>query len=267
MVSCIIPTHNRKTMLPDAIESVLGQSLRPMEIVVVDDGSVDGTSRMVKEKYPFVKLIKSQRIGPGPARNAGVEASCGEVIMFLDSDDTWMPNHVDALVNVVNEGVDVAYGITKTRDHVNNTSFMIPEKGKGPSGDCFKKMARWCFLVPSSVAITRKAFNCIGGFHKYEIGEDWDLFIRLAEKYEFGFTSEVISNRVLHTGSLCCKKGIHKSIYDLLENIEKVLSSISKTTQDVYHFIDAARIVVTNEGEKWQTFQEFYKALSRQGLV
>ena len=116
------------------------------------------------------------------------------------------------------------------------------------------------------MAITRKAFDYIGGFRKYEMGEDWDLFIRLAANYQFRFSPTVITKRSLHAGSLCCKKEIHEKINDLLENIEKVLRSISRTTRDAFDFIEAARTVVAKEGTKWQTFHEFYMALNHQGL-
>ncbi|MCF8069173.1 MAG: glycosyltransferase family 2 protein [Desulfobacterales bacterium] len=267
MVSCIIPTYNRMTMLPGAIESVLGQTLRPEEIIVVDDASDDGTFEMICEKYPSVTLLKTEGVGPGYARNAGFKVSSGNIIMFLDSDDIWLPDHVETLSNIVGGGRNVAYGITETADRFNNTSFMIPENGAGTSGDCFENICKWCFLVPSSAAITRKAFDNVGGFRKYEMGEDWDLFIRLAEKYPFGFSPKIITKRILHSGSICCKKEIHEKILNLLENIKNVLMSFSRTTGDALNFIEAAGIVVKKEGAKWQTFQEFYMALNRQGLI
>ncbi len=93
-VSCVIPTKNRIAFLPHAIESVLGQEGGEVdEVILVDDGSSDGTVEFVQERYPRVKVIRGEGLGPGRARNAGASAASGEVLMFLDSDDRWTDDH------------------------------------------------------------------------------------------------------------------------------------------------------------------------------
>lgn len=93
LVSVIIPCWNRETYVGNAIESVLGQSYRNIEIVVVDDGSTDESARVVAQRYPSVKLLQQQNLGVSAARNTGLRNSTGEFVIFLDSDD-WLSNDV-----------------------------------------------------------------------------------------------------------------------------------------------------------------------------
>lgn len=107
--SVVIPTYNRVNVISDTINSVIKQSYKNLEIIIVDDGSIDGTERFIKEQY----LLKDSRIkylkrgnerlkGANSCRNIGIEASYGDYIAFLDSDDQWLPNrleHVNAFLN------------------------------------------------------------------------------------------------------------------------------------------------------------------------
>ena len=88
-ISVVIPTYNRKELLKRSIDSVINQTIKPSEIIIVDDGSNDGTEAMVKKKYDSLKLIQQKNKGASAARNSGIKASSGEWICFLDSDDEW----------------------------------------------------------------------------------------------------------------------------------------------------------------------------------
>ena len=87
-------------MVGRAVQSVLEQRTPVFEIVVVDDGSIDHTSEDLSRRFPDVKVVRLSGMGPGPARNAGVNAASGDVLMFLDSDDQWLPNHVGNLLSL-----------------------------------------------------------------------------------------------------------------------------------------------------------------------
>lgn len=193
-------------MVAAAVASVLAQRGcgQKIEIVVVDDGSVDGTSRLLAARFPGLKLVRLPGLGPGAARNAGVAAAGGEVIMFLDSDDHWRPDHVRRLLACLAEGFQMAYGVTRTQDQLGGGTFLIPEAEQVCRQSCFDRLLRWCFLVPSAVAVTRRAFDRVGGFSHAGLGEDWGFFLQLAQYYDFAFAGpEVITERRLHAGSLC----------------------------------------------------------------
>ncbi len=90
-VSVIIPTYNRKERLEKAVRSVLGQKDVPFELIIIDDGSTDGTAEMVQNNFPQARYLYQSNQGPSTARNRGIEIASGEWIAFLDSDDEWMP--------------------------------------------------------------------------------------------------------------------------------------------------------------------------------
>ena len=128
-------------MTLEAIESVMRQPRFQVEIILVDDGSTDDTVAEVISLFPEIKTIMLNGVGPGQARNAGAAASSGDILMFLDSDDLWLENHVQQLVNVLTRGFRIAYGVAETKDEINGVDFLIPENGAGPEGDCFHATA------------------------------------------------------------------------------------------------------------------------------
>ena len=90
-ISVVIPTYNRKQLLKRAIDSVFNQTLFPKEIIVVDDGSTDGTKDWILDKYPDINYIQQNNNGVSSARNVGIKAAKGLWISLLDSDDEWLP--------------------------------------------------------------------------------------------------------------------------------------------------------------------------------
>ena len=88
-ISVVIPTYNRIALVERAIDSVLRQSIKPFDIIVVDDGSDDGTSEMIQKKYRSINLVQQQNSGVSAARNNGIKHAKGDWISLLDSDDEW----------------------------------------------------------------------------------------------------------------------------------------------------------------------------------
>ena len=102
-VSVIIPTFNRFNLISRAIDSVLSQTIKPFEIIVVDDGSSDNTSTFIKNNYKSVKLIKQKNLGVSKARNVGIKNSSGDWIALLDSDDEWKKNKLEVQIKSLSE--------------------------------------------------------------------------------------------------------------------------------------------------------------------
>jgi len=94
-IDVIIPTYNRRHTLGRAIDSVLIQSLKPVEIIIVDDGSTDGTQELISINYPDITYIKSENKGVSAARNLGIKHGQSDWLAFLDSDDEWLPNKLE----------------------------------------------------------------------------------------------------------------------------------------------------------------------------
>ena len=135
LVSAIIPTYNRRDMIASAVDSVLAQTYSSMEVIVVDDGSTDGSAAFLHEHYgDRIRVIEVLHGGAPSAVNSGVRAACGEFIAFLDSDDFWLPEKIETQMAYLEArpGYDICYcnGCFDFGDH------RIPMfSGPQPSGD------------------------------------------------------------------------------------------------------------------------------------
>lgn len=264
-ISCVIPTKNRAEMVCVAIASVIAQDTPVSEIIVVDDGSTDNTLSLVAARFPEVRLLQRSGLGPGLARNAGVAEACGEVVMFLDSDDVWLPGHVSRLVRTLARGFPVAYGVARNCDQITGGEFFIPEPGAAIEGECLAALSRWCFLVPSAMAMKTEAFVAVGGFGGGDLGEDWSFFIRLAHRFPFGFCGdEPVTLRHLHAGSLCnCADG--KRLETLLATVSIALAETEASVEDLNRFQSIAGW--TRQQGDWQTIQQWYISLKQEEFI
>src|SRR5438552_1802533 len=103
LFSIVIPTYNRISLLPQALESVWGQTFTDYEIIVVDDGSTDGSAAYVQSLGSRVQSLKQENKGPGTARNLGVSRARGHYLAFLDSDDVWFPWTLQTFAGLIRE--------------------------------------------------------------------------------------------------------------------------------------------------------------------
>ena len=264
--SCLIPTRDRARMVQRALLSVLAQERPCDEIIVVDDGSVDGTAEQLMARFPQVRLERLPGVGPGRARNAGAAAATGEVLLFLDSDDEWTPDHIRRLMPLLAAGSEVAYGTARTIDLVGGGEFCIPDQGEGPTGDCFDALLRWCFLVPSAMAVSRAAFDRVGGFVLNDLGEDWGLFLQLAQHHSFAFAGpEPITIRYLHEGSQCrlrSRQTIRDSVSALCQ-LEWEEARRASATSRFHQLINW----INQKDAPWTTVHEWYLSMKRDNLV
>ena len=192
-VSVIIPTFNRAHVLSRAIDSVLGQSFEDFELLVVDDGSADGTAELM-ERYgrwhPRVRyLVQSANAGVSAARNRGMNEACGRLIAFLDSDDEWLPEKLAAQVSFFDEAprdVGLLYGGVRT---VGASTWVFRPKTRGwihPN-----LLERNVIHSTSNVMIRREVFEKIGGFQEQIPAiEDWDYWIRVAKHFAIDYLEE-----------------------------------------------------------------------------
>jgi hypothetical protein len=254
-------------MVLEAIESIKQQDYSQLEIIVVNDGSTDDTKIEIETMFPEAHLLQVDGLGPGPARNAGVKSSSGDILMFLDSDDLWLENHVKNLVDAMKRGFQVAYGATKTINEIDGNEFFIPDNGKGIEGDCFEPLLRWCFLVPSALAVSRKAFQTVNGFDDVACGEDWTFLLKLSAHFHFGYTGpSPITLRRLHHGSLCFlsdkKKllAIINQIFTFIENEPRA------TTAHYEHFTKLHDWTAANM-DQLTTVQDWYLQMVREEII
>jgi len=190
LVTIIIPTFNRETKLPDAINSALNQTYTNTQIIIVDDGSVDQTAELVKS-YPGVEYYYKKNGGQASARNLGLEHARGSIIASLDSDDLWYPDFLKKCVEKLegdqldfvfaNWDQDLKNGLT--HDFLNKDPFLAPylHKAKDEWIDLTDKEVRELYIVscpsPSSSLIIRRASIISGWDEEMNIGDDWCMYL------------------------------------------------------------------------------------------
>ena len=190
-ISVVIPTFNRISLVARAIDSVLKQSLNPYEIIVVDDGSDDGTSEMIQNKYKSIKLIQQQNNGVSAARNNGIKHAKGDWIALLDSDDEWiekkLENQVDRLIKTPE------YDFCHTNEIWIRNGVRVNQRKKHEKygGYIFDKCLDICRISPSSVLFRKNILDHIGWFDsQLPVCEDYDLWLRITSEYRILFIDE-----------------------------------------------------------------------------
>ena len=179
-ISVIIPSFNRAHTLGRSLNSVLGQTLTPDEIILVDDGSSDQTARLVSEHYPQVTYLYQENQGVSTARNAGVAQCQAEWLAFLDSDDEWLPEKLELQIAALAMQDD--YRLCHTEEiWIRNGKRVNPmNKHTKAGGFIFEKCLPLCAISPSSVVIKRSLFEQAGGFDEtLPACEDYDLWLRI----------------------------------------------------------------------------------------
>ena len=203
-VSAVIPTYNRVKFVHEAIASVLRQDYPDVELVVVDDGSRDGTASVVREFGVAVRYLWQENRGVSAARNRGAAVCTGDFIAFLDSDDLWMPGKVSAQVAYFEshpeaqachtDEVWIRHGVRVNERHVHRKR----------DGWQFLASLPRCLISPSAVMMRRALWERLGGFDEsLPACEDYDLWLRLTAVAPVGFIPQrLVTKRGGHTDQL-----------------------------------------------------------------
>ena len=194
MVSVIIPTFNRSALLKEAVVSVLAQEDVEPEVVVVDDGSSDGTPCILESFGSAIRVILQAHGGVSSARNTGIRAAVGEWLAFLDSDDLWLPRKLVAQLDFLKKYPE--FKICQTQEiWVRNGRKLNPKKyHQKPQGYCFPRLLERCLISPSAVIIHREVFEIVGLFDEsLPACEDYDLWLRIGYRYPIGFIDEPLT--------------------------------------------------------------------------
>ncbi|MCS6860982.1 MAG: glycosyltransferase [Abditibacteriales bacterium] len=228
-VSVIIPAYNCARYIAEAIDSVLAQTYRDFEIIVVDDGSTDGTGEVVHRYADRVRYIRQDNRGPSGAKNTGIQVARGEFISTLDGDDLWLPHRLEKLVPLLDRQLELGfvygdcYRIDETPDRIQpRTAFEI--HGGARRGWVLEELVMVNFVPSQSVLIRRCALDAVGLFDEsYRIGEDWDLWLRLAARYPVDFVPEVVAMRRQHAQNIT-----NNSDVTMMRNAVSILNNLRR---------------------------------------
>ena len=195
-VSVIIPTYNRRAMLLEAIDSVHAQSIREFELIVVDDGSTDGSAEHLKGLAKTVRVERIEHRGPAAARNHGVALARAPLIAFLDSDDLWLPAKLERQLAFMRASPDCA--ISQTNEiWIRKGRRVNPGlRHRKRAGDIFIDSLRTCLISMSATMMRTELFRSLGGFDEMmDAAEDYDLWLRILIDHEAGLLDEPLVTR------------------------------------------------------------------------
>ncbi len=235
--SIIIPLYNKEKYIKRAIDSVLAQTIKNFELIIVNDGSKDNSEKIVSQyNDQRIKLVTKKNEGVSVARNTGIENSKAEYIAFLDADDEWLPDFLEEIIELITNFPEAKAFSTSIKRELIDKKFIditytsLPSHPwKGIIKNLFKAIVYDTPPVTSSsVCIHKNVFEKVGMFPiGVKRGEDLDTWIRIFLQYPIAFSTEnkVIIHNDHNGGSLAISGLDNKNSYVLLELERKIASN------------------------------------------
>ena len=199
LVSVVIPTYNRIHTLPASVDSVLKQTYKNLELIIMDDGSTDGTEEYVKgiadERVRYRKAEKN--MGPSAARNMGAELAKGEYLAFQDSDDEWMPDKLEKQMKLVLDNEELSFVYSEFGLYRDGELLaVIPSRNipyEEKQGSLFSHLLLYPLISTQTILIRTKDFIEAGGFNEtLKAYEDFEFTLRFAQNHRIGFVQEAL---------------------------------------------------------------------------
>jgi len=208
-VTAVVPAYNSGERIAEAIESIYAQTVLPDEVIVVDDGSTDGTPEVLRrfEGRPGFRSIRKPNGGEASARNAGVQLATGDFIAFLDHDDVWRPRKLEHQL----AAFDPSWGMSFTWIEWSSTTGITPshypryDSWDPDPATVLRQLESSCAVgPPSTVLMRRDALQKVGPFeHVRPFGDDWLMWLRFAEAgNRIGYLPEPLTVYRWHGGNL-----------------------------------------------------------------
>jgi len=211
-VSVVIPSYQAGRFIREAVDSVLHQSYKDYEIIIVDDGSTDNTKEVLASYGDRIKVLNQNNMGVSAARNKGIMSSRGEYIAFLDADDLWLPDKLERQVTLLEEHPEIGLVFSdmwvvgetdvpaRDRPFLGKSAFQI---GKPSKGKVFKHLFLNDFIPMPTAMVRRRCFEKVGLFDSaYDSCEDYDLWLRLSQHFSIDYVDKPLAIYRMHGGSL-----------------------------------------------------------------
>lgn len=208
LVSVIIPTYNRETLLKRAIESVIVQTYQNWELIVVDDGSTDGTKDVVHsftQKDKRIRYFYQENSG-APARptNAGLKETKGDFIAILQHDDEWLPQKLEKQINHFHQSKNLKTGFIGCHALVSNADGTEHTEELAPGENLTKSLLNTNVIpYPSAVMLKKQVIDDVGMLdERFKINDDWDFWLRASLKFDFEYIPEALFRYHIHGGNI-----------------------------------------------------------------
>jgi glycosyltransferase involved in cell wall biosynthesis len=212
-VAVVIPTNNRRAMVCEAVKSVLAQRNAKFELIVVDDGSTDGTWDELTQiaavandhaQWEMMRIERTPNLGPATARNTGVAMAAAWFVALLDSDDLWLPHKLNRQIAFMRDHPEYAISQSEEIWMRNGRQVNPGARHRKRAGDLFADSLLTCLISPSAVIMRTDLFREAGGFDEdLAAAEDYDLWLRLLTDHKVGLVDEqLVIRRAGHPGQL-----------------------------------------------------------------
>jgi glycosyltransferase involved in cell wall biosynthesis len=214
-VSVVVPAYNAEDTILETIQSIRRQTFADFEILVIDDGSTDGTlARLQTVRDSRLRIFSYPNAGLPAARNRGIEKSLGEFISFIDADDLWTSDKLELQLRALRQRPEaaIAYSWTVFIDH--RSHFLFAKEGARFEGYVYSDLLRHCFIASGSNIFVRKSCAvAVGGFDASIVSaQDWDFCLRVAARWPFALVPRYqilyrISERTMSADSERAERG------------------------------------------------------------
>jgi glycosyltransferase involved in cell wall biosynthesis len=226
-VAVVVPSYNYARFVGRAIRSAVEQTHPPVEVVVVDDGSTDGTDEVVRSFGPPVRLLSQANRGVSAARNAGVAATTAPLVAFLDADDAWLPRKLAAQAAMLED--DPGLGLVHCGvERVDEEGNLLSTQREGLAGSVAEDLLLLRDPgIPaggSGALVPRLVLEAVGGFdERLSTSADWDLCLRIASAFRLGFVPEPLVRYTLHGANM--HNNLAAMEHDVLVAYEKAFAA------------------------------------------
>lgn len=244
LVTVVIPTFNGVRWIDATIRSVLDQRYAPIEVIVCDDGSTDGTQELVAHRFPIVRLLCQANRGVSVARNRAVRAGSGPLLAFLDQDDLWEPDLLQAQVATLSAERDagLVYADSWIVDARGQTHGRRGQHLRYAQGDVFCDLLRGNFIPIETMVVPRDVFLNVGGFDPaYRYLEDYDLCLRIARAHPVLFTPDALARYRVHDTNLS---------HDIEALLQEWVAILSAVPASFTHLSEDERALTTRERDR-----------------
>lgn len=254
-VSVVIPTYNRAHMIGETLNSVLAQTYRSFEIIVVDDGSADNTPEVLAHYGPPVHYMRCENnIGKAAARNTGIRIARGDYIALLDSDDLWLPNKLQAQMDVFDEQPDLKWVYSDCYMFDGRTGANIctwSSHSRLYAGSIFELLFQNNFIASPTPVFWRQVFDEVGYFDETlqrHQPEDADMWLRAAAIFPIGLVSKPLARFRLHPNSLTMREDPQMALQGVISVLEHAVAREPTRLGPLRGRVIAKRYVTSGKG-------------------
>ena len=269
-VSVIIPAYNRAHLIGETLESVLNQTFKDLEVIIVDDGSTDDTKSVVSRYNGPIKYIYQSNQGLPGARNTGISAANGEYIAFTDSDDLWISDKLQRQVDLLDAEPQVGMVYCGYQFVGASCEYLpLPEIYRLhplQRGCILRDLFRFDFIPSTTVMVRRRCLDETGPFDTTLnlASEDWDLWLRFAKRYEISYVDKTLALIRVHDGNWASERVAVGTVQVILKHLssEDTRAALGNEWKPVYRdrYIAVANYYY-NSGEMKKARKFYLKAL------